>query len=123
MTGGLGCHQGAVDKLGELGRVGPGARGGRGSASWRNGPSSPVSRSDTWWTTSKNTATSNGGPIPPTGAPPLVCFTDRGWDEADACARIVDDLDQELASRVGADKIHQLQELLAEVTNVLRDTT
>lgn len=53
----------------------------------------------------------------------LVCFTDRGWDEADACARIVDDLDQELASRVGADKIHQLQELLAEVTNVLRDTT
>jgi DNA-binding MarR family transcriptional regulator len=53
----------------------------------------------------------------------LVCFTDRGWDEADACARILDDLDQELASRVGADRLHQLQDLLAEVANVLRDST
>ena len=53
----------------------------------------------------------------------LVCFTERGWDEADACARILDDLDNELASRVGPDKLHQLQDLLAEVTNVLRDST
>jgi hypothetical protein len=43
--------------------------------------------------------------------------------EADACARILDDLDQELTSRVGADRLHQLQDLLAEVTNVLHDST
>ncbi len=53
----------------------------------------------------------------------LVCFTERGWDEADACARILDDLDQELTSRVGADRLQELQDLLAEVTNVLRDNT
>ena len=35
----------------------------------------------------------------------LVCFTERGWDEADACARILDDLDQELTSRVGRGQI------------------
>jgi DNA-binding MarR family transcriptional regulator len=52
----------------------------------------------------------------------LVCFTERGWDEADACARILDDLDQELTSRVGAGRLQQLQDLLAEVTNVLRDS-
>ena len=53
----------------------------------------------------------------------LVCFTERGWDEADACARILDDLDQELTSRVGAARLQQLQDLLAEVTNALRDST
>src|SRR5271165_4572583 len=26
----------------------------------------------------------------------LVCFTERGWDEADACAKILDQLDDEL---------------------------
>jgi hypothetical protein len=40
-----------------------------------------------------------------------------------ACARILDDLDQQLTSQVGTDKLHQLQNLLAEVTNVLRDST
>jgi DNA-binding MarR family transcriptional regulator len=53
----------------------------------------------------------------------LVCFTERGWDEADACARILDDLDKELTSRVGAARLHQLQDLLTEVTNALRDST
>ena len=53
----------------------------------------------------------------------LVCFTERGWDEADACARILDHLDEELARRMGAAKIQQLQGLLAEITDVLRDTT
>jgi DNA-binding MarR family transcriptional regulator len=53
----------------------------------------------------------------------LVCFTERGWDEADACARILDDLDQDLTSRVGADRLQQLQDLLAEVTHALRDST
>jgi DNA-binding MarR family transcriptional regulator len=52
-----------------------------------------------------------------------VCFTERGWDEADACARILDHLDEELTRRMGADKLQQLQDLLAEVTNVLRDST
>jgi DNA-binding MarR family transcriptional regulator len=51
----------------------------------------------------------------------LVCFTNRGWDEADACARILDYLDEELTSRVGAEKLEQLQALLAEVTDVLQD--
>ena len=31
-----------------------------------------------------------------------VCFTERGWDQADAYTRILDDLDRELTSRVGA---------------------
>ena len=53
----------------------------------------------------------------------LVCFTERGWDEADACARILDHLDQELTRRVGADKLQQLQDLLAEVTSALHDST
>ena len=53
----------------------------------------------------------------------MVCFTERGWDEADACARILDHLDEELTSWVGADKLQQLQDLLAEVTDVLRDST
>jgi DNA-binding MarR family transcriptional regulator len=53
----------------------------------------------------------------------LVCFTDRGWDEADACARILDDLDTELATRIGTDRLQQLQDLLVEVTQVLRDST
>src|SRR5215472_130889 len=46
----------------------------------------------------------------------LVCFTERGWDEADACARILDHLNDELTRRLGADKLQQLQALLAEAT-------
>lgn len=53
----------------------------------------------------------------------LVCFTDRGWEEADACARILDHLDQELVTRLGPDKLRQLQNLLTEVTDVLHDST
>ena len=53
----------------------------------------------------------------------LVCFTQRGWDEADACARILDQLDEELNSRLGADKLQQLQGLLTEVANLLHDST
>jgi DNA-binding MarR family transcriptional regulator len=53
----------------------------------------------------------------------LVCFTERGWDEADACARILDHLDEELVRRMGAAKLQQLQGLLAEITDVLRDST
>ena len=53
----------------------------------------------------------------------LVCFTERGWDEADACAAILDHLDEQLTSRVGAEKLRQLQELLIEVTDVLHDST
>ena len=53
----------------------------------------------------------------------LVCFTERGRDEADACARILDHLDGELARRMGAAKLQQLQGLLAEITDVLRDSS
>jgi DNA-binding MarR family transcriptional regulator len=53
----------------------------------------------------------------------LVCFTERGWDEADACARILDHLDAELARRLGTDKLQQLQGLLAEAADVLREST
>ena len=48
--------------------------------------------------------------------------TPTGADRADACARILDDLDKELTSRVGADRLQQLRDLLAEVTNALRDS-
>jgi DNA-binding MarR family transcriptional regulator len=53
----------------------------------------------------------------------LVCFTERGWDEADACANILDDLDKELTRRLGADRLQRLQHLLAEVAHVLGDST
>ena len=52
-----------------------------------------------------------------------MCFTGRGWEEADACARILDHLDEELTSRLGPDKLQQLQDLLTEVTDVLHDST
>jgi len=49
----------------------------------------------------------------------LVCFTERGWDEADACAKILDQLDDELTQRMGAERLEQLQALLAEATAAL----
>jgi len=53
----------------------------------------------------------------------LVCFTERGWDEADACARILDHLNDELTRRLGADKLQQLQALLTEATDALHETS
>jgi DNA-binding MarR family transcriptional regulator len=50
----------------------------------------------------------------------LVCFTERGWDEADACAKILDQLDEELTKRMGADRLEQLHALLAEATAALQ---
>jgi hypothetical protein len=50
----------------------------------------------------------------------LVCYTERGWDEADACAKILDQLDEELTTRMGAERLEQLQALLAEATAVLQ---
>ena len=50
----------------------------------------------------------------------LVCFTERGWDEADACAKILDQLDKELTQRMGAERLEQLQALLAEATAALQ---
>jgi DNA-binding MarR family transcriptional regulator len=50
----------------------------------------------------------------------LVCFTDRGWDEADACAKILDQLDEELTERMGAERLEQLQTLLAEAAAALQ---
>lgn len=50
----------------------------------------------------------------------LVCFTERGWDEADACAKILDQLDEELTKRMGAERLEQLQALLAEATAALQ---
>jgi len=50
----------------------------------------------------------------------LVCFTERGWDEADACAKILDQLDEELTQRMGAERLEQLQALLAEATAALQ---
>jgi len=50
----------------------------------------------------------------------LVCFTDRGWDEADACAKILGRLDEELTQRMGAERLEQLQALLAEATAALQ---
>ena len=42
-----------------------------------------------------------------------MCFTERGWDDADACAKILDQLDEELTKRMGAGRLEQLQALLA----------
>jgi DNA-binding MarR family transcriptional regulator len=50
----------------------------------------------------------------------LVCFTERGWDEADACAKILDQLDEELTERMGTERLEQLQALLAEATTALQ---
>ena len=48
-----------------------------------------------------------------------MCFTERGWDEADACARILDQLDEQLTERMGAERLEQLQALLAEAAAAL----
>jgi hypothetical protein len=61
-----------------------------------------------------DTATWNGAPDPTSRRGTLVCFTERGWDEANACAKILDQLDEELTKRMGADRLEQLQALLAE---------
>ena len=50
----------------------------------------------------------------------LVCFTERGWDEADACAKILDQLDKELTERMGAERLEQLRALLAEAAAALQ---
>ena len=50
----------------------------------------------------------------------LVCFTERGWDEADACAKILDQLDEELTTRMGTERLEQLQALLAEAAAALQ---
>ena len=50
----------------------------------------------------------------------LVCFTDQGRDEADACAKILDQLDEELTERMGAERLEQLHTLLAEATTALQ---
>ena len=50
----------------------------------------------------------------------LVRFTERGWDEADACAKILDQLDEELINRMGTERLEQLHALLAEATAALQ---
>jgi DNA-binding MarR family transcriptional regulator len=50
----------------------------------------------------------------------LVCFTERGWDEADACAKILDQLDEQLTERMGTERLQQLQALLAGATAALQ---
>jgi DNA-binding MarR family transcriptional regulator len=49
----------------------------------------------------------------------LVCLTDRGWHEMAACAGILDELDAELAERLGAQRLEQLHDLLVELTTAL----
>ena len=51
----------------------------------------------------------------------LVCLTERGWDEADACASSTTSTRNSPAR--SAVRLYQLQDLLAEITNVLRDST
>ena len=46
-------------------------------------------------------------PDPRTGAPPWCASPERGWDEADACAKILDQLDQELMKRMGTERLEQ----------------
>jgi DNA-binding MarR family transcriptional regulator len=49
----------------------------------------------------------------------LVCLTDRGWEEMRACARILSDLDNELAQRLGSRRLEQLQVLLVDLNAAL----
>ena len=49
-----------------------------------------------------------------------MCFTERGWAEADACAKILGQLDEELTRRMGAERLEQLQVLRAEATAALQ---
>ncbi len=52
-----------------------------------------------------------------------MCFSERGWDEADACAKILGQLDEELTTRMGRERLEQLQALLAEPTAALQAGT
>ena len=49
----------------------------------------------------------------------LVCLTERGWAEMAACARILDDLERDLAARLGPDRLAELQALLVDLDGAL----
>jgi DNA-binding MarR family transcriptional regulator len=49
-----------------------------------------------------------------------VCLTERGWTEMAACAGILDELDAELARRIGPQRLEQLHELLVEFVAALQ---
>ena len=42
----------------------------------------------------------------------LVCLTDRGWAEMQACSRILSDIEAQVARRLGADRLDELDSLL-----------
>jgi DNA-binding MarR family transcriptional regulator len=42
----------------------------------------------------------------------LVCLTDRGWAEMQACARILNDIESQVAQKLGADHLAELDTLL-----------
>jgi DNA-binding MarR family transcriptional regulator len=45
----------------------------------------------------------------------LVCLTDHGWAEMRACARILDELERDLADRLGSARLADLQALLIDL--------
>jgi DNA-binding MarR family transcriptional regulator len=45
----------------------------------------------------------------------LICLTERGWDEIREALRIIAELEQEWADRLGEDRIEELRGLLAEL--------
>ena len=51
----------------------------------------------------------------------LVCLTERGWAEMRACAEILDQLDAELASRLGEQRLGQLHGLLVDLARALHE--
>jgi DNA-binding MarR family transcriptional regulator len=53
----------------------------------------------------------------------LVFFTERGWDEADTCSKILTELEEELDRRMGSERVQQLQTLLTEAIAVLQAST
>ena len=45
----------------------------------------------------------------------LICLTERGWDEIREALRIIAELEEEWADRLGEDRIEQLRGSLAEL--------
>ena len=53
----------------------------------------------------------------------LVCLTDKGWRETQACVRILDQLRAQFARRLGAKQLDYLEQLLVELADALADLT
>lgn len=51
----------------------------------------------------------------------LVCFTDRGWAEMDACATILAELEDKLNDVFGSDRLSELRARVADLQRALEE--